>query len=206
MAQGIILHGALATPVNAAFSQTDTGGVLPPSTTYFYRVSALDGGGETLASSSTSGATSATAGNTHAMVVNWTAVPGATGYKVYGRSSGTELLIATVGNVTTYTDTGSITPAGTLPAANTTGKHEATSTVVTLASGATGTIALAVASGNIPRDAVADVVMTATGFADVPVAQLSHGQAVVQVAGPGVFKVTRRACSAAVAVVADPNV
>ena len=38
----------------------------------------------------------------------------ATGYKVYGRSTGAELLIATVGNVLTYIDTGSVTPAGVL--------------------------------------------------------------------------------------------
>ena len=92
---------------------------------------------------------------------------------------------------------------GTILAA---GTNEATSSVVTLASGATGTIALAVVTGNIPRDVVADVVLTASGFADVPVFQLSHGQSAVQVAGPGTYKVTRRTCSAAVAIVADPNV
>lgn len=109
----------LATPVNAAFTQTDTGGVLPPSTTYSYRVSATDAGGESLASTATTGATSATAGNTHAMVVNWGAVSGATGYRIYGRTGGSELFIAAVGSVTTYTDTGSITPTGAAPTANT---------------------------------------------------------------------------------------
>lgn len=54
------------------------------------------------------------------VVVNWGAVTGATGYKVYGRSTGAQLLIASVGAVTTYTDTGSVTPAGALPASNTT--------------------------------------------------------------------------------------
>lgn len=47
---------------------------------------------------------------------------GAIGYKVYGRTIGTELLIANVagGQVTTYRDTGTITPAGALPSINTT--------------------------------------------------------------------------------------
>lgn len=119
MATGTTARGQLATPVNSAFTQTDTGGSLTPSTTYYYRVSAIDGVGESLASAETSGATSATAGNTHAMVVNWGAVTGATGYKIYGRTTGAEQLIATVGAVTTYTDTGSITPSGALPTANT---------------------------------------------------------------------------------------
>lgn len=107
---------ALATPVNAAFSTATTGGTLAAGT-YYYRVSAINSMGETLASTETS---IATTGSTSTVTVNWGAVSGATGYKVYGRSTGAELLMATVGNVTTWTDDGSITPAGALPAANTT--------------------------------------------------------------------------------------
>lgn len=107
---------SLATPVNSAFSTLTTGGTLAAAT-YFYRVSATDANGETLASTETS---QATTGTTSTVTVNWGAVTGATGYKVYGRTTGAELLIAAVGNVTTYTDTGSITPSGALPAANTT--------------------------------------------------------------------------------------
>jgi hypothetical protein len=114
------LYAGLVAPTNAAFSQTDTGGSLPPSTTYHYRVTATNAQGESLASVSTSGSTSATAGSTHAMVVNWTAVAGATGYRVYGRSSGSEQLIAAVGDATTYTDTGAIAPSGAVPSKNTT--------------------------------------------------------------------------------------
>lgn len=103
----------LATPVNVAF--TAGAGTLPIAT-YYYRVSAINAIGETLASTETSLALGVIGG----VNVNWGAVAGATGYKVYGRSTGAELLIATVGAVATYLDGGSITPAGALPASNTT--------------------------------------------------------------------------------------
>jgi hypothetical protein len=120
-AKAVLSTGAgLPPPVNAAFVQADTGGSLVASTTYYYRVSAINATGESLASTETSQATSAAAPATHTMTVNWAAVTGATGYKVYGRSTGAELLIATVGAVLTYLDTGSITPSGALPAATTT--------------------------------------------------------------------------------------
>lgn len=113
---------ALETPVNAAFSQSDTGGSLAPSTTYYYRVSAFNSAGETLASAETSITTSAVAGDTHTVTVNWGAVTGATGYNVYGRSTGAELFIESVDGqaTTTYVDTGAIVPSGALPSANTT--------------------------------------------------------------------------------------
>lgn len=53
--------------------------------------------------------------------VNWTKVTGATGYKIYGRTSESEQLIATVGDVATYLDDGSITPSGAMPIHNSTG-------------------------------------------------------------------------------------
>jgi hypothetical protein len=110
----------LATPVNSAFSTSTTGGSLAAAT-YYYRVSATNSIGETLASTETS---QITTGTTSTVTVNWGAVTGATGYKVYGRTTGAELLIASVGAVTTYTDTGSITPSGALPTGNTTGSGQ----------------------------------------------------------------------------------
>lgn len=90
---------ALVASVGAVTSYTDTG---------------------TAVSAGAVPATNTTATTTNTVTVNWGAVTGATGYKVYGRVGGSELLIATVGAVTTYTDTGSVTPAGALPTANTT--------------------------------------------------------------------------------------
>lgn len=129
------IAAALATPVNAAFSTATTGGSLAAAT-YSYRVSATNALGETLASTAT---TIATTGTTSTVTVNWGAVTGATGYKVYGRTGGTELLIASVGAVTTYTDTGAVTPAGALPTANTTATNTNTVSLTWAAvTGATG--------------------------------------------------------------------
>jgi hypothetical protein len=105
----------LPPPVNATF--TATTGTLNDGT-YYYRVSALTAVGETLASTETSLAVSGGAG-ANGVVVNWNAVPGATGYKVYGRTTAAEQLMATVGAVLAWTDNGSVTPSGALPAANT---------------------------------------------------------------------------------------
>src|SRR3546814_12339739 len=105
-------YAGRAMPVNAGFATATTRGTIAAGT-HFYRVSGLDGaGGETLASAETS---QVTTGATSTVTVNWTKVTGATGYKVYGRATGAEQLIATVGDVATYTDTGSVTPAGALP-------------------------------------------------------------------------------------------
>jgi hypothetical protein len=108
-----IFDRSIPTPVNAAFS---SGAGTLGTGTYYYRVSALNAHGETLASTETSLAITGPAG----VNVNWTGVPGATGYKIYGRSTGAELFIAEVGKVVTYLDNGSITPSGALPGSDTT--------------------------------------------------------------------------------------
>ncbi len=108
--------GSLLDPVNAAFTASTIGG-LTPSGTYYYRVSAINAVGQTLASAETSIILTATENAVH---VNWGAVTGATGYRIYGRTTGGELFMAAVGAVTTWLDNGSLTPAGALPVANTT--------------------------------------------------------------------------------------
>lgn len=108
----------VATPAAPTVTPQGTSG----ATTYSYRVSAIDANGETLAG--TAGATAtghATLDGTNFNRLTWAAVANATGYKVYGRSAGTELLIATLGDVLTYDDTGVVTPAGALPSVNSTG-------------------------------------------------------------------------------------
>lgn len=111
----LCLTDQIPSPVNAAF--TAGAGTLAAGT-YYYRVSAVNVYGETLASTETSLVLAVQGG----VNVNWTKVDGATGYKVYGRSTGAELLIATVGDVSTYLDNGSVTPNGALPSFNSTGK------------------------------------------------------------------------------------
>jgi type IV pilus assembly protein PilY1 len=72
------------------------------ASTYYYRVTALSGVGETLPSSPES-VSPATTGN-HALTITWPAVPNAVSYNVYGRTTGAEQLIASVdGAVTTPT-------------------------------------------------------------------------------------------------------
>lgn len=111
----IVIPAALATPVNSAFSTSATGGVLAAGT-YYYRVAAINSLGRTMASTETS---QVTLGATSTVTVNWGAVTGATGYAVYGRTTGAEQQIALT-TATSYTDTGAINPNGALPAANTT--------------------------------------------------------------------------------------
>lgn len=110
----------LPSPINAAF--TAAAGTLAAGT-YYYRVTALNDKGETLGSEETT-ITLAVQGGVN---VNWGKVDGATGYKIYGRSTGAGQLIATVGDVSTYLDNGSVTPTGALPSENTTGtiRHNA---------------------------------------------------------------------------------
>lgn len=190
MPQTTILSGALTTPVNAAFSTATTGGTLAAGT-YFYRVSATDASGETLASSE---ASQVTTGATSTVTVNWAAVSGAAGYRVYGRTTGTELLIATVGQVTTYTDTGSVTPAGSLPTSNTTGSGEGTSSTVTVASGGSAKVGIFASAGSMPASAAADVYATTPG-ANSFVTQLTTARPFAKLDAPGSYLVTRRANS-----------
>lgn len=103
----------VATPVSAAC--TTGAGTLAPAT-YYYRVSAINAVGETEAFAEVSHVLGGVGG----VNVNWEATSGATGYKIYGRSTGAELLMDTVGAVTTWLDDGSVTPSGVLPVENTT--------------------------------------------------------------------------------------
>ena len=145
----------LAAPVNDTFVQADTGGTLLDSTLYYYRVTAVNAqGGTSLASTETSLTTSGTGGNKHTMTVKWLAVAGAVTYKVYGRSTGAELLMATVTAPTLlWVDDGSVTPAGALPTSATSNVtlklYQGVSTTLSSdhAIGTTGAIAIATAGG-----------------------------------------------------------
>jgi hypothetical protein len=111
-----LANGTLATPVIG----TITHGGTPATTTYGYRVSAVNNNGQTLASTevtTTTGAVTLTAINTN--IVPWTAIVGATSYNVFGRTAGAELFMTNT-TALSFTDTGAITPSGALPASNTT--------------------------------------------------------------------------------------
>ncbi|MDE1828581.1 MAG: DUF2460 domain-containing protein [Candidatus Micrarchaeota archaeon] len=85
------------------------------ATTYTYRVTAYNAQGETVASTSTP----ITLASTGGVTVTWTAVAGAVGYRVYGRT-GTLGKIADVTGLT-FTDSGSVTPGAAAPSVNGTG-------------------------------------------------------------------------------------
>lgn len=111
---------APAAPTTSGASST--GGFLAQSTTYYYKITATNALGETTPSAETSYAVPASGTSTNQITLNWAAVQGATGYKVYrGTASGGELLLATLGAVTSYADATNATPAGAPPGANTTG-------------------------------------------------------------------------------------
>lgn len=118
----------LATPV-ASYASEEAGTLAPG--TYYYRVSAINAVGETLASTEIDHTLSGTGG----IKIDWPAVSGSTGYRVYGRATGAELLLEEIGAVLEYTDDGSLTPSGALPTANDTSGIEVNWVAVT---GATG--------------------------------------------------------------------
>lgn len=121
------------------------------ATTYYYRVSAITTAGETTACAEVGLAITAT----HGVDLTWNAVRGATGYRVYGRSTGAELFIAEVSGTTlAYTDSGSITPAGALPTAN-------TARIVT----ATDPVKPATATRSNVNDAASDTLLLAANAA-----------------------------------------
>ncbi len=92
-----------------------TGGFLLGGKTYYYRVSATFSAGESLPGpEGKHGVPSGT--NTNRITLNWGAIVGATGYKIYrSTDTGKEQLLATVGAVTTYTDSTNATPSGAMP-------------------------------------------------------------------------------------------
>ena len=122
IAKGNITSTAVTTTSNQTFSTATSGGSCTDSTTYYYRVAAMNALGTALASAETSITTGVSGTNINTVTVKWNNVFGATGYKVYGRTTGAEQLIATVtGNSTAaYTDTCTISPSGNLPTSNTT--------------------------------------------------------------------------------------
>ena len=101
-------------------SPAAAGGFLEGGKTYFYRVSAtFPGPGESLPGPEAKYAVPSGT-NTNKITLTWGAIDGATGYKIYrSTDTGKELLLATVGAVTTYTDDSNTTPAGAMPTEDT---------------------------------------------------------------------------------------
>jgi hypothetical protein len=107
----------VAPPTIGSLTASATGGTLAAAQ-YFYRLTATTAAGETLpGGEATVAATTATS----SVTLTWTAKTGATGYRIYRSTApGAETLLASVGAVTTYADTGAIAPGtATPPTSNT---------------------------------------------------------------------------------------
>jgi hypothetical protein len=104
------------------------GGTTTPSYTYEYTVTAVNGTGETNGGVPITAIANQTLTNTNNVVINWTAVVGATSYNIYRRNLTTggvtaiPLKLSSVTSPTvTFTDNGTFTPLGSIPLFNTTG-------------------------------------------------------------------------------------
>jgi len=126
------LNGAVAVygtpPPGAPTLALQSGGTIPTSTACNYSVVALDAAGSSLPSPQAAAAVTTTGGN-QKVQITWNLVPGAQQYAIYGRTAGSQLLIATVtataytvGGTQSYVDTGAITPSGAAPTTTTCGR------------------------------------------------------------------------------------
>jgi hypothetical protein len=161
--------GPPAFPSTVFTGPSSTGGNLAQSTTYYYKVTATNALGETTASIEQSYLVPTSGTSTNQITLNWTAVTGATGYKVYrSTSSGSELLLATVsgGGTTSYADTTGTTPAGALPTLNTTGAgwYALTGSGLATDLASVGTLLIRATSGGQPADTSIEVVAYRTGY------------------------------------------
>jgi hypothetical protein len=123
--------GLAGAPVVTLGTLAGTGGTFTAGTK-FWKVTAVNANGETVGSNEVSATVTATS----TQVLNWVTVAGATNYNIYrGTLSGGEnVLVSTVGAVTTFTDTGQAGSAGDVPVVDSTGRG--TQVIVTGTSGA----------------------------------------------------------------------
>lgn len=107
----------IAPPNDLAVSGATTGGTFTAGH-YYWVITATNFAGETIASNEVNATLT---GQTSSAVLSWTLPDGATGIRIYrGTASGAEnKLIAKLGAVTTYTDTGSVGVTGAAPGSNT---------------------------------------------------------------------------------------
>jgi hypothetical protein len=106
----------VATPAGLA-TTAGTGGTLAAGT-YGYRIVARRPLGTTTATSMRSAEVQATVAAGGKVTIRWTAVAGATEYRVYGRAAGSQSMYWTT-TATSFTDTGAAGASGTAPTAAT---------------------------------------------------------------------------------------
>jgi hypothetical protein len=106
----------LATP-GTVTPTGQVGGNLPAGT-YYYVITAFNAAGETTASSEVNATVT---GTTSAIVLAWTAVAGATSYRIYRGTSASGENAYFTASINSYTDIGGVNVGGTVPTSNTTG-------------------------------------------------------------------------------------
>lgn len=106
-----VLAAAPAVPTGLVATPSTTGGTLAAGT-YIYRVTSMRNGQE---SAPTAQVSAITTGATGSVSLAWNAVPGATSYRVYGRSGTIQLMSSPTSPA--FVDTAAITPSGALPTA-----------------------------------------------------------------------------------------
>jgi len=112
----VISAGQGPPPTAPVAVPSEAGGTLAAAT-YVYRSTYVKDGIESAASASSNNAV--IAGATGSVAVTVAVVPGATSYKIYGRTGGSFLLMNTITAPTVlYTDTAADTPSGASPANN----------------------------------------------------------------------------------------
>lgn len=108
-------------------------------TTYSYKVSALNNFGETLVSSAVIiNLGTSSLNSTNFNRITWNKVLGANSYKVYGRTLGNELFMATISTNVYFDDLGTVNPLGSAPTTNTTGYSASRTSMGTLMTQKTG--------------------------------------------------------------------
>lgn len=124
ISDGTVWSNEVDTPTPPLFFFVENGSEYLAPATYSYRISAVNEVGESLACPSTTFITS-TPGS---LLLRWQTIENAISYRVYGRTSGSELFLAEVrptpfdaanGRVH-WLDDGRVYPVGALPVANTT--------------------------------------------------------------------------------------
>jgi hypothetical protein len=94
--------GLMSAPAGVTAAASGSGAL--PAGPYAYKVTGVNDTGETTGSTEATVTTTSTGGVT----VSWTALAGATAYRIYGRTAGSEKLITQVGQVTSWLDSGAI--------------------------------------------------------------------------------------------------
>jgi hypothetical protein len=146
-------YSALSVPGTLTLVNTaTTGGSLTGNTAYTYKVTALDSaGGETSASASNV-ITTAAGTNTNEITVSWTAIAGASGYRIYRTSTGVttgyyNVLGTNSSGTISFLDTGATEP-------NTTSTPPVTNTAYTSTNSSASYLQLSIGGGGTPTGQV----------------------------------------------------